>query len=257
MSTTPTVNTWLTPETTLATIALRSDAYAAVLDRRELDFCCGGRRTLAEACAAAGIEVEGVLAELCAEGTAGPISSVEVPEWSDQPLRQLIDFIVSTHHAFTRATLARLEPLAAKVFARHGEQHPELAYVSDLVRALADDLEPHMAREEKVLFPYIHGLTSPRGARLPPLGTVRNPVRVMMREHDQAAVLLADLSDATAGFAPPAGACSSYRALYRGLADLRMDLLKHVSLENNVLFPRAIALEDQQRAGQPQRDHVE
>ena len=101
-----------------------------------------------------------------------------------------------------------------------------------------------MMKEERVLFPYIRALGAPGGAPPAPFGTVRNPVHMMMREHDRAAELLATLADATANFSPPEDACASFRALYAGLAELRLDLLKHVSLENNVLFPKAVALED-------------
>jgi regulator of cell morphogenesis and NO signaling len=103
---------------------------------------------------------------------------------------------------------------------------------------------PHMLKEEHVLFPYIRALAAPGGPPPAPFGTVRNPVRMMMREHDRAAELLAAIAAATNDLTPPADACNSFRALYAGLAALRLDLLKHVSLENNVLFPRAVALED-------------
>jgi regulator of cell morphogenesis and NO signaling len=247
MSANPSENDWLMPETKLATIALRGDAYASVLDRHGLDFCCRGGRSLEEACASAGLEVYRVLAELSGEAARRSTSAAGAVEWHDRSLPELVDFIVDTHHAFTRDALARVVPLAAKVLGRHGDRHAELARVCASVAELAEEMEPHMAREERVLFPYIRALTSPEGAHVPPFVTVRNPVRVMMLEHDRAAELLEEISDATGGFTAPAGACASFRALYGALAELRLDLLRHVSLENNVLFPRAVAIEDQQR----------
>jgi regulator of cell morphogenesis and NO signaling len=242
----------LEPDMTLAQVALRSDAYAAVLDRFGLDFCCRGGRTLTQACAEAGIDAARVLAELHAQagapraigvaGAAWPAGA----DWNVQLVPAVIDFIVDTHHAFTRSAFARLTPLLAKVVARHGLAHPELARVSAAFSELAADLEPHMLREDRVLFPYIRALASPDGAPPPPFGTVRNPVRRMMAEHDRAGELLAEIVDATGGLSAPADACASFRALYAGLAELRLDLLKHVSLENNVLFPRALVLEDDQ-----------
>jgi regulator of cell morphogenesis and NO signaling len=234
----------LTGDSGLAAIALRGDAHAAVLDRHGLDFCCGGRRTLAEACGAAGVDLAQVLTEL-STAAARSVSFAPPSDWNARPLPEVIDHIVDGHHAYTRAAIARLGPLIEKVTARHGAGHPELARVATAFFDLAAELGPHMAREEIVLFPYIRALASP-GARPapPPFQTVRNPVRMMMMQHDRAAELLAEIRTASRDFATPDDACGSYAALSAGLRELRLDLLAHVSLENNVLFPRAIALED-------------
>lgn len=242
MQTTSTTTFPPTPETTLSAIALRSDAHATVLDRYKLDFCCRGSRSLEEACRTAGLDVERVLAELTAAATARQEALSSGVDWRRTP-GELIDFIVDTHHAYTRAAFARLVPLAAKVAGKHGDRHPELARVATTLEELAEDLGPHMMKEERVLFPYIRALGEPGALPTAPFGTVRNPVQVMMREHDRAAELLVALAGATADFSPPEDACASFRALYAGLAELRLDLLKHISLENNVLFPQAVALE--------------
>jgi regulator of cell morphogenesis and NO signaling len=233
----------LTPDTTLSAIALRSDAHAIVLDRHKLDFCCQGARSLEEACRAAGVDVERVLAELAVEAAARQGARRGEVEWRGRPPGELIDHIVSTHHAYTRAAIARLTPLAAKVLRKHGDRHPELSRVAAAFGELARDMEPHMTKEERVLFPYIRALASPSGAPPAPFGTVRNPVGMMMREHDRAGELLAEITTATADLTLPADACNSFCVLYAGLAELRLDLMKHMSLENNVLFPQAIALE--------------
>ena len=233
----------LTPETPLSAIALRSDAHAAVLDRHKLDFCCRGGRSLQEACRAAGLAVDWVLAELAAETAAREEARAADVDWRGRTPGEVIDHIVTTHHAYTRAAIARLTPLVIKVAGKHADRHPELAYVASAFDELAEDMAPHMMKEEHVLFPYIRALASPGGAPAAPFGTVRNPVRMMMLEHDRAAELLAEITAATADLVPPADACNSFRALYAGLAELRLDLMKHVSLENNVLFPQAIALE--------------
>jgi regulator of cell morphogenesis and NO signaling len=251
MSTTPHASSASSPaepvtaDTTIATIALRSDALAAVLDRHRLDFCCGGGRTLAESCAAVGLDVGRLLTELNEAETARSSSSVPPPAWLHRPLPELVDYIVETHHVFTRDALARLEVLTRKVLAHHGEHHPELARISVAFDELAAELRPHMAREENVLFPYLRALASAGDApAAPPFRTVRNPVRMMMMQHDRAAELLVALEEASGGFTVPQDACASYAALFAGLTALRFDLLKHVSLENNVVFPRAVALED-------------
>lgn len=232
-------------DSALAVIARRSDAHAAILDRHHLDFCCGGRRTLAESCKAAGIDSEQVLKELNTAEASPSDAALPSVDWSDRPLPELVDHIVDRHHVYTRAAIGRLAPLMEKVVGRHGIRHPELPRVAAAFFELAADMGPHMAREEKILFPYIRALAS-MGDRLgpPPFGTVQNPVRMMMREHERTAELLAEIQQASQNLTAPADACGSYAALYAGLAALRLDLLAHVSLENNVLFPRAIALED-------------
>jgi regulator of cell morphogenesis and NO signaling len=171
--------------------------------------------------------------------------TTEQSDWNERPLPELIDHIVDVHHAFTRAAIARLSRLIEKVVACHGARHRELESVAIAFFELTAEMEPHMAREEHVLFPYILALAGP-GERPgpPPFLTVRNPVRMMMVQHDQAAQLLAEIQEASQDFAVPEDACASYVALYAGLGELRLDLLTHVWLENNVLFPRAIALED-------------
>jgi regulator of cell morphogenesis and NO signaling len=242
-STTPSLN----PDTALAAIALRSDAHAAILARYQLDFCCGGRKTLSQACATAGLDVRTVLAALEAEVRARDAATVVVADWQERPLGEVIDFIVETHHAFTRAAIARITPLLAKVAGKHGAHHGDLQSVAGAFAELAADMEPHMLREERVLFPHMRALASAGQPPTAPFGTVQNPVLMMMAEHDRAAGQLADMYEATGAFSLPPDACTSYRTLYAALAELRLDLLKHVSLENNVLFPRAVALEDGRR----------
>ena len=206
-----------TSETTLSAIALRSDAHATVLDRYKLDFCCRGGRSLQEACRGAGLDVDRVLAELTAEVTAREDARAAGVDWQARTPDELIDFIVSTHHDYTRATFARLAPLVVKVAGKHGDRHPELSRVATALAELAEDLVPHMMKEERVLFPYIRALGAPGGAPRAPFGTVRNPVQMMMREHDRAAELLGTLARVTTDFLPPADACPSFRALYAGL----------------------------------------
>jgi regulator of cell morphogenesis and NO signaling len=244
-----------TADTRLASVALRNDACAAVLDRHRLDFCCRGARTLGQACKEAGLDVDRVLAELH-EQEMGRAAAASVIDWHARPLAHVVDFVVETHHAFTRTAIARIAPLSAKVVSKHGDRHPELVRAASAFAEVAGELTPHMLREERVLFPYIRALESPLGAAPPPFGTVRHPVAMMMFEHDRCGELLAEIAEATGGFTPPADACASYRALYAALAELRRDLVKHISIENNVIFPRAVSAEDRwehpERAQRPQ-----
>lgn len=164
-------------------------------------------------------------------------------EWGQEPLTAVVKFILETHHVFTRKAIDALPPLAAKVRARHGELHPETRSVDGLVRRLVEDLGPHMLKEERILFPYIDSLASPGRGTDACFPTVQNPIRVMLREHEAVEEILGELRAVTANYALPPDACESYQALYAGLADLEADLKRHIRIENDVLFPRAIALE--------------
>jgi regulator of cell morphogenesis and NO signaling len=219
---------------TLASLVAEAAQRSTVFERLGLDYCCHGQRSLADACAAAGVDVERVAAELAA------IAPVELGPVPVEP-SALADHIEARHHGYLHSELPGLSALSAKVAAAHGHRHPELARVHELVTELRAELEPHLAREERVLFPAIRALD--RGQRGFPFGTVRNPVRMMMIEHDRAGELLGDLRAATSGYAAPADACASYRALYGRLRHLEADTHLHIHLENNVLFPAAIALE--------------
>ncbi len=231
---------------TIARLAIENPNAIPALERLGIDYCCGGSATVAEACRRAGVD-PGKLAAL--------IGSGEVPlgrAWEKEPLSELIRFILGTHHVYTHEAISSLPPLAAKVRNRHGEAHPETRRVETLVHQLAGDLAPHMQKEEQILFPYILALEEAAqvGTEPPPscFGTVRNPIRMMMMEHDAAGDLLRELRAATSGYAPPADACTSFQALYAGLVKLEEDLHRHIHLENNVLFPRALALEEQAAA---------
>jgi regulator of cell morphogenesis and NO signaling len=191
------------------------------------------------------VSAESVLSELETIGANRDQLAANVTELS---LTGLAQYIVRKHHTFTASELARLAPLLAKVRSKHESNHPELADVAYAFGRLASDLFPHMLKEKRVLFPYLAALekADAEGTPLvpPPFMTVKNPVRMMSLEHDAAGDLLAELRAATGGFEVPEGACMSFRALYEGLAELEADLHEHIHLENNVLFPKAVALEE-------------
>lgn len=220
---------------TLGELVADAPGRAAVLDRLGLDYCCHGDRTLADACATAGLDPDAVAVDLDQTGvTAAP------DEFPHEPAA-LAAHIEATHHAYLHAELPALEALADKVAGVHGQRHPELADVRQLVTELRADLEPHLMKEERVLFPAIRALAS--GVREFPFGTVANPIRMMRVEHDRAGELLAQLRATTNGYAVPDDGCASYRALYDRLAAVEADTHRHIHLENNVLFPAALAVE--------------
>lgn len=161
--------------------------------------------------------------------------------------RELIDYIVATHHRFTREALAKLRTQFQTVIPAHGTTHPELIAVCNIFDRLFNDLMPHMMREENILFPYIAELeqASQQGGLpyAPPFNTVRNPVRRMTLEHDAAGALLNQLRRLTSDYTAPTESCVCYASLYTGLADLERDLREHIHHENDILFPRAVRQE--------------
>jgi regulator of cell morphogenesis and NO signaling len=221
---------------TLADLVTANPGLAIHLDRLGLDYCCGGRRRLAEAVDAAGLDAGEVL-----DALTGVEPAPDADDWSTMSPAALADHLESTHHAYLRVALPRLCALADKVASVHGERHPELSEVARLVVELRADLEPHLLKEERVLFPMIRELD---GATVAPefhCGTLANPIRVMSQEHDAAGELLALLRATTGNHAVPADGCASYAALYAGLAELEADTHLHVHKENNVLFPAVLA----------------
>lgn len=223
--------------TTVANIVTAEPAAARVFERYAIDYCCHGQRSLDEACAEAGVNIADVQAELAtlAVGVASPAGANEVGA--------LIGYIVATHHTYLRRELPRLGELMSKVIAAHGAHHPEVHDVAATLVALTDDLLPHLAKEEKVLFPLAIELLGAVETTTLHCGSVMNPIRVMHSEHDRVGELLATLRRQTSGYQPPADACPTWRALYAGCAEMEADVHQHVHLENNVLFPKVISVE--------------
>ena len=168
--------------------------------------------------------------------------------WDHEPLTALVRHILDTHHVFTRKAIDTLPALATQVRLRHGEARPETREVAALVHHLAGDLAPHMQKEEQILFPFIESLEGALETGAGPagscFGSVRNPIRMMMREHDAAEAILKALRAVTRDYALPADASESFAGLYSGLQELEADLTEHIRLENEVLFPRALRLEE-------------
>jgi regulator of cell morphogenesis and NO signaling len=219
---------------TLGEIVAANPAAARALDRLGLDYCCHGDRTVADASVAAGLDPAVVAAELDALPVDGDRT------WTELDAPALAEHIVATHHRYLHEELPLLDELAAKVLSVHGRNHPELVRVRALVAAVKADLEPHLRKEEQVLFPAIAAAAA--GRREFPFGTVAQPIRVMLAEHDRAGDLLAGLRAATSGYAVPDDACASYRSLYQRLEALELDTHLHVHKENHTLFPAALAL---------------
>lgn len=230
---------------TVGELAAEIPASIRIFEAWKIDYCCGGLTPLADACSAAGKTIEEFASALDA--------SASVPEgmarnWAAESLASLSAHIIDSYHRYTREELLTLIPLSEKVRGVHGARRPELMEVASLVQALNGDLLPHMLKEEQVLFPYVNQLqlAADNGAPAPTpfFGTVKNPVKMMMLEHDRVGELLARLRMVTESYALPEGACFSYRELYRRLEEFERLTHEHVHIENNVYFPRAVALEE-------------
>ncbi|MBI3759330.1 MAG: iron-sulfur cluster repair di-iron protein, partial [Deltaproteobacteria bacterium] len=216
-------------------------AAARVFERLGIDYCCQGKRTLAEACQQGGLDLDAVDSAL-----EGEESVPAEFDWLQLNLNELADHIVATHHTWLRSELPRLTELFEKVIRAHGERHAEVVQAAAIYARLREELAAHMGKEEQVLFPILHRLArGERGAVL--CGSLARPIHVMEHEHSEVGQALAELRHLTAGFAPPADACTTFCVLYAGLAALEQDLHLHIHKENNVLFPRAQALERRAR----------
>ncbi len=235
----------LTADMTVGALVAQRLGRARVFERFGIDFCCGGKRPLAEACAARGVPAERVLEALSEEDSR--------PAEADDPaamgMGELADHIVEKHHRYLRSELPRLSAMMDKVIKAHGEGHPELWECGQVLGDLRSELEMHMMKEEQVLFPMVHELERAESMPMFHCGTVRNPIRMMEHEHDDAGQALAALRRLTADYTPPADACTTYRVLLYSLAELERDMRVHIHKENNVLFPRAAEAEVRLAAG--------
>lgn len=218
-----------TKDTPVGRIAASAPLATRVFARHGIDYCCGGGAPLEQACRRRELPVDRVLEEIHAE-TRG--ADADAGSWDGAPLPDLIEHILATYHRPLDEELPRIEAMARKVHAVHGDKDPErLGGIVETYLALKDDLEPHMMKEERILFPMI---LAGNGAM------AGGPVEVMRHEHDHAGELLRRLRALTDDYTVPAGACNTWTALWHALADLERSLHEHIHLENNILFPRAL-----------------
>jgi regulator of cell morphogenesis and NO signaling len=233
-------------ETTVKDIALANPAARQVLEEARVDYCCGGGKSLQEACVHAGVSSEEILKRL--RENSRQVSATDV-NWTSAPLSTLTAYITNNHHAYVRQAIPRVTVLLEKVLTKHGEKHSELAEMEIAFREVGKEMIMHMQKEEQILFPYIERLDRAANRKdplEPPFfQTVKNPIHAMMMEHDSAGELVRRIRQASADYQPPPDACTSYRALLQELHQFECDLHQHVHLENNILFPRAVELEAQ------------
>ena len=229
---------------TVGSLVAKQPGLSRVFEQAGIDYCCGGKIPLDQACRKKGIDPQQLLARLeKAAATTGP-ADVDAATMS---LTGLADHIETSHHAFLRTELPRLDVMTQKVATVHGAHDVRLAQIRDTYAGLAAEMTRHMMKEEQILFPMIRQLAASPTVPAFHCGSLANPIRQMEMEHDQAGLALAKMRQLSDGFTPPDWACNTYRAMLDALAHLEHDLHQHVHKENNILFPRAVALESERR----------
>jgi regulator of cell morphogenesis and NO signaling len=211
-----------------------------VFELHGIDYCCGGKRSLSQAASQAGVDatlLAGALLEL-------PMDELE-RDWRGASVAELVEHILREHHDWLKENLPRIAMLSAKVRDVHGSHHPSMIEVARVFAALRDDLEPHLRKEEEILFPAALSLEATGSASLSRkvVASLEEPILAMEHDHEQVGLLLESLVELTDGFRPPAGACNTWRALYDGLQELDRNTRAHVHLENEVLHLRIRALD--------------
>ncbi len=223
-------------ESMLGDLIRDNPRLAPVLEELNIDYCCKGRRTLAEASQQRGIDPGMVLNRLReADAATAPEREKNVSSFSQD---ELVDHILATHHAYVAREIPRLRSLAHRVARAHGEKDPRLLALERVFGGLGEELLAHMMKEEQILFPMIRALANGEEAGIF-CGGPEGPIRQMRHEHDEAGLALEEMRGLTDDFASPEWACPTYRALMAGLAEFTRDLHLHVHKENNILFPRA------------------
>lgn len=234
---------------TVAEIILARPELTALFEKLGIDYCCGGKKSLQEACLARGLDPKSVIEMLNAIGSlnGGPNgelsggSGESRVDWTQASLTELCDHIEATHHRYLKEELPILSELVAKVSTVHGEAHPSLWEVKSVFAKMSDELFSHMFKEEKILFPFIRRLEGDESKA--PVGSIAAPIKRMEEEHQDSGDALEALRTLTEGYTPPEDACGSYRLMLSRLEKLEKDLHQHIHKENNILFPRAIEME--------------
>lgn len=235
----------ITADTTVADIATAAPATIRVFQQHRIDFCCGGKVPLSQACAAKGLSTDRMLGEL--RSATSPATAEQ--NWFDAPLTALVRHIQERYHAHLRTELPRLDAMLAKVVSRHGDHLPAvLLPLQQTFLGLQLELLAHMLKEDRVLFPLIETLDAGQPVPASDATALASPIAVMEAEHAGAGAALARMRELTEGYAPPEWACPTFRGLYFGLSQLEADMHLHVHLENDILFPRALLLASRVRS---------
>lgn len=227
----------ITSEALIRDIAVELPTAIPVLERLGIDYCCGGKNTLVEACTNRNLKLEPVLEELDRQQQQNP-TPTEIG-WTVAPLREFSEYIINKHHAYTRDQLKLIDGLMTKMEHHHGADHLEIFQVGKAFAVISSTLTRHFDWEETTLFPYIATMETEQQPDLP-ASSIDLPIALLMAEHDQAGSKFRMLRELTNNYTPPRVACPTWRALYGAMEELEFDLHQHIHLENNILFPRAL-----------------
>ncbi len=231
-------------ERTVGQLVAEDYRTAQVFRNYGLDFCCGGNKTIEEACAKKDVNPQLVRQALQDLGKSNTAENQNYNEWS---LDFLVDYIVNNHHKFTRNKLPEIGIYSKKVAKVHGGRHEELKEIYYEFTMLHTEIFTHLDKEERILFPYIKNLVEAEEKGIKPnkpdFGEAANPIAMMEEEHDEAGSSMAKIRELSNDFTPPEDACTTYRVLFKNLEGFEKDLHKHIHLENNILFPKALKLE--------------
>lgn len=236
----------LTPEEgeTVGELVAKDYRKAQVFKKYGIDFCCGGKKSVKQVCAEKGISQDELEQELLAMDEAEQNRQAEYDKWEPS---FLADYIVNMHHTYVREAIPALYEYTTKIARVHGSRHPELVEVVKHFTNVANELEAHMPKEERVLFPYIKQLDEAKksGVKLdkPAFGSIQNPINMMEMEHEHAGNELEKIRELTGNYTLPADACATYTVAFKKLKEFEDDLFRHIHLENNILFPKALELE--------------
>jgi regulator of cell morphogenesis and NO signaling len=229
-------------ESKIGEIVAQDFRTAGVFEKYGVDFCCGGKKSINEACSDSGIDSDELINNLMQVN-----GSRETNNFNSWEPDFLIDYIINNHHKYVLGALPVITAHTEKVSSKHGEKHPEVIKISGLFAGLKAELESHMQKEERMLFPYIKHLSEivrlGQDASYPPFGSVENPIKVMETEHETAGKIIAEIYKLSSAYLIPEDACTSYTVLYKELKEFEDDLHVHIHLENNILFPKAVELE--------------
>lgn len=229
----------ITPETSLGEIVKNNFRAIRVLEKYNLDYCCGGKKLFSNICTEKGLNAEEITKEL---------AKIENEYVSDKfnfwPMSFLCDYIKVNHHDYLRRVFPVISQHIDKVVNAHGERFDYLPQLKEVFEKIREELLSHMEKEERVLFPYISGMDKLyRGVSFPPFGNVETPISVLIREHEEAGGDIELLKQITNNFTPPENACTTFKVTFNELDEFYRDLKIHIHLENNILFPKAIEIE--------------
>lgn len=233
-------------ERTIGEIVAADYRTAQVFKNHKIDFCCKGNRSIAEACTPKKINVNQLIEELEA---VQQVRSTDTTDFKTWPLDLLVDYIEKKHHRYVEEKMPILNQYLQKLCQVHGAQHPELFEITEEFKLSSGELAAHMKKEEFILFPHIRKMMSAKASHAnleaPNFGTVQNPVQMMMNEHTVEGDRFAKISQLSNNYTPPADGCNTYRVAFALLNEFEQDLHLHIHLENNILFPKAILLEEE------------